>query len=90
MAGSIGTQQRLGGKDTFNHLHAMSFPCAPLSVSSVQHLLASPGLSFQLMSSQMFGLNRVLRLVLPFDLVFLVLGELGWELLGFSLLTYCP
>lgn len=80
MAGSIGTQHRLGGKDTFNHLHAMSFLCAPLSVSPAHHLLASPGLSFQLMSSQMFGLNGVLRLVLPFDLVVLALGALGVQL----------
>lgn len=59
MAGSIGTQHRLGGKGAFNPLCAMSFPFAPLSVSPAQHLLASSGLSLQLMSSQMFGLNRV-------------------------------
>lgn len=80
MAGSIGTQHRLGGKDTFNPLCAMSFPFAPLSVSPAQHLLASPGVSLQLMSSQMFGLKRVLRLTLPFDLVVLALGALGAQL----------
>lgn len=80
MAGSIGTQRRLGGKDAFNPLHAMSFLFAPLSVFPAQYLLASPELSLQLMSSQMFGLNRVLRLVLPLDLVVLALGALGAQL----------
>lgn len=92
MAGSIGTQRRLGGKDTFNPWCAVPFPFAPLSVSPAQHLLASPGLSLQLMASQMFGLNKVLRLIIPFDLVVLALGALGahWEPLGVPLLTYCP
>lgn len=80
MAGSIGTQHRLGGKDTFNPWCAVPFPFAPLSVSPAQHLLASPGLSLQLMASQMFGLNGVLRLIIPFDLVFLALGALGAQL----------
>lgn len=80
MAGSIGTQRRLGGKDAFNPLRAMSFLFAPLSVFPARYLLASPGLSLRLMSSQMFGLNRVLRLVLPFDLVVLALGALGAQL----------
>lgn len=80
MAGSIGTQHRLGGKDTFNPLCAMYFPFASLSVSPGQHLLASPGLSLHFMSSQKFCLNRMLRLILPFDLVALALGALGAQL----------
>lgn len=80
MAGSIGTQHRLGGKDTFNSLCATYFPFAPLSVSPGQHLLASPGLSLQFMSNQKLCLNRVLRLILPFDIVALALGAVGAQL----------
>lgn len=90
MAGRIGTQRMLGGKDTFNPSCAASLPLSPLHVSPhpAAHLPPAHGCPSSLMSSQkMFGLKRAVRLVLPLDSKVFALGALG-ALPGSTLLIH--